>query len=116
MLDELDGSYIKECIDAVKKYHLEKFNSDFIGRIQLISSAPGHTYPFHRDMHTKHRYHIPIITDENFLFFMKEKTELHVLHLPANGRCWYLNPTDITHTVGHLGKTPRTHLLLTSEK
>lgn len=114
-LKELDGSYIKEYIEEIKKYHYDKFNSEFIGRIQIISSSPGHTYPFHRDAHTKHRYHVPIITDENFFFLMKEENQIHTIHLPADGRCWYLNPVDITHTVAHLGKTPRTHILLTSE-
>lgn len=116
-LTELTGLYLYESINTLLAYHSKKFGTEFIGRCQLIWSTPSHCYKMHRDIHTTHRYHIPIYTDDNFFFiFEKEYRNIDVLHMPADGRVWYLNPVDVKHTVSHCGTTPRMHIILTSKK
>jgi hypothetical protein len=114
-ISELDGLYIKEVIDNIYQSHIEKFKTKFQGRCQLIWSRPGHCYGIHYDKHTKHRYHIPVYTDEYFFWiFQQANKDTDLVHMPADGRIWYLNPKDVMHTVTHVGTTPRLHILLTS--
>jgi hypothetical protein len=114
-LEELNGLYIKDVIDQVLQNHFENFKTRFQGRCQFIWSRPTHCYRLHRDPHTKHRYHIPVYTDENFLWiFEKEDRDMNLIHMPANGNVWYLNPRNVKHTVSHMGSVNRLHILLTS--
>jgi hypothetical protein len=114
-LSELHNTYLKEVMNEIKLYHIDKYGTPFQGRCQLIMSRPGQTYSFHTDSHTKHRYHVPIKTDKDFWFFFKTPKGLEPVHMPADGRAWYLNPVDVEHTVAHLGSVTRMHLLMTSE-
>ena len=114
-LTELDGLYLKEAIDNVFKMHNSKFEKPFQGRCQLIWLRANHAYRLHRDMHTAHRYHIPLITDENCLWVFENKhRDMSLCHMPADGRVWYLNPRDIKHSVFHMGTQTRMHILLTT--
>ena len=114
-ISELDGLYIKEVIDNIYQSHIDKFKTKFQGRCQLIWSRPGHCYGIHYDKHTRHRYHIPVYTDEYFFWiFQQSNKDTDLVHMPADGRIWYLNPKDVMHTVTHVGTTPRLHILLTS--
>lgn len=115
-LSELNGTYLKQIIDEVYEYHIDMFGSPFSGRCQLIASKPGHTYAFHRDMHTKHRYHIPLKTNEDVIWLFKQKKEIDIVHMPADGRIWYLDPINISHTFVNASPITRLHVLLTSEK
>jgi hypothetical protein len=117
MLSELDGTYLKQVMEDVFKQHQLRYGTPFIGRCQLITSRPGHTYRLHRDVHTKHRYHIPLVTEPNFVWlFQEEDNNFDVLHMPSDGRVWYLDPRNIKHTVVHVGTRPRWHILLTSNE
>jgi hypothetical protein len=114
-LSELNGLYLKEVIDNVLTMHNSKFTNKFQGRCQLIWLRAKHSYKLHRDMHTAHRYHLPILTDENCLWvFETAPRDMSLCHMPADGRIWYLNPRDIKHSVVHLGTQYRLHLLLTT--
>ncbi len=114
-LTELDGLYFKEVIDNVLDMHNSKFKNTFQGRCQLIWLRARHSYKLHRDMHTAHRYHIPVTTDENCLWvFEKTPRNMSLCHMPADGRIWYLNPRDIRHSVAHMGTQHRLHILLTT--
>jgi hypothetical protein len=114
-LSELDGLYLKEIIDNILAIHNSKFTNKFQGRCQLIWLRPTHSYKLHRDMHTAHRYHLPITTDGNCLWiFETAPRDMSLCHMPADGRIWYLNPKDIKHSVAHLGTQCRLHLLLTT--
>lgn len=115
-LSELDNLYVKEIIDAVFDNHQKIFNRKFQGRCQLIWSQPRFGYSLHRDYHTKHRYHIPIYTDPEFFWLFDNNSDYHLVHMPADGRVWYLNPKDIKHTIMHLGRENRLHILLTSTR
>lgn len=113
LLTEIDHSYIGKIIKDLQSFHLEKNKIVFQGRCQLIWIAPGRCYPLHVDSHTPDRYHIPVETDPNCWFLFQDKN-ITPVHLPADGRVWYLNPQKQKHTVVHLGRVPRMHLLLTS--
>jgi hypothetical protein len=114
-LSELTGLYLKEVIDNVLSIHNLKFDHKFQGRCQLLWLRPCHAYRLHRDMHTAHRYHLPVTTDENCLWaFENPNRDITLCHTPADGRIWYLNPKDIKHSVIHMGSQPRLHVLLTT--
>jgi hypothetical protein len=114
LLDEITDSYIGKIIKDLQHFHLEKNKTIFQGRCQLIWIGPGRCYPLHVDSHTPDRYHIPVETDPNCWFIFQGKTEVTTVHLPADGRVWYLNPQKQKHTVAHLGHISRLHLLLTN--
>lgn len=113
-LSELDGLYIKEVIDEILKNHYDVYKTKFIGRCQLMWSQPRFAYSLHRDMHTRHRYHIPVYTDPEFFWLFEKDLDYSMVHMPADGRVWYVNPKDVKHTVMHLGRKNRLHILLTS--
>lgn len=114
-LTELSGLYLKKVIDNVMLLHNTKFDHKFQGRCQLIWLRPCHAYRLHRDMHTAHRYHLPIATDNHCLWaFEKFDKDITLCHMPADGRIWYLNPKDVKHSVIHMGSIPRLHVLLTT--
>jgi hypothetical protein len=113
-LSELEGLYIKEVIDEILKNHYNLYKTKFVGRCQLMWSQPRFAYSLHRDMHTKHRYHIPVYTDPEFFWLFEKDLDYSMVHMPADGRVWYVNPRDVKHTVMHLGRKNRLHILLTS--
>lgn len=115
ILEEIKGTYIEYALKTIFSNHKQIYGTEFSGRCQIIASRPTFGYRIHRDLHTEHRYHVPLITDRNFYFLFKDNQEDYsLLHMPADGRAWYLNPRDIYHTVMHVGSQNRIHLLLTS--
>ena len=113
-LSEMDGLYIKEVIDNVLTNHYNTYKFKFVGRCQLMWSQPRFAYSLHRDIHTRHRYHIPVYTDPEFFWLFEKNSVYSMVHMPADGRVWYVNPKDVKHTVMHLGRENRLHILLTS--
>lgn len=115
-LAELQGTYLSEVIDLIAARHQAHWGTEFQGRHQLVWLSPEYCYPMHKDDHTAHRYHVPLISDPYCWFlFETDDGDIHRVWMPADGRVWYLNPHRYSHTVVHLGYTPRLHLLLTSE-
>ena len=86
----------------------------FQGRVQLGWLSGNNSYPFHTDPHTPHRYHVPLITNEKCFWLLRNSEEVYKLHMPADGRVWYLNPTKLEHSVINESDSARLHLLLTS--
>ena len=114
-LNEIKDTYLSAIMDNVIAYHKATYGTDFIGRCQIIWSLAGVCdYPLHNDPHTPHRYHIPLQTDLNFNWIFVQDDKLCKLHMPADGRIWYVNPVKLTHTVRHTGTVPRIHLLMTT--
>lgn len=111
-LDEIKDLYLGEVLQNVYNQH----EGVFQGRAQLIWLGAHQKYVMHRDPHTPDRYHIPIITNVlcNWVFGIKQDTELVTLHMPADGRVWYLNPVALKHTFVNDSNIARLHLLLTS--
>ena len=111
-LEEMHDLYIGEVIRDVYKHH----NSRFQGRAQLIWLGAHQKYTMHKDPHTPNRYHIPILTNHlcYWVFAKDLKEEPVKLHMPADGRVWYVNPVALYHNFVNDSPLPRLHLLLTS--
>jgi len=112
---EMEGLYIGEVFDILGATHLASFGTPFTGRCQIICSRPQYCYKIHNDKHTPHRYHIPVFTNENVLWLFEDTPRnINIVHMPADGRIWYLNPVDVKHTLINIGGGNRMHLLFTS--
>ena len=111
-LEEMKDLYIGEIINDIYKQH----NGKFQGRAQLIWLGARQRYTMHKDPHTPNRYHIPILTNQLcFWTFTNDLTEAPVkLHMPADGRVWYVNPVALYHNFINDSPMSRLHLLLTS--
>jgi len=92
----------------------EQHNGKFQGRAQLIWLGAKRSYDFHKDLHTPNRYHVPLITNEKCFWLLKKQEEVFKLHMPADGRAWYLDPINVEHTFCNESGEARLHLLLTS--
>lgn len=77
-----------------------------LGRVRLMRLHGGQCYSFHQDLDI--RLQIPIITNEESLFFVGRQK---IYHLPADGRCFIFD-ARVPHTAinGHLHNT-RTHMV-----
>jgi hypothetical protein len=114
LASNFDGTYIKTVINAIEQEHLSTYGTPFVGRYQLLWVNPMACYPLHIDKGTPHRYHVPIKTNPNCMWLFRQQGKIAGLHMPADGRVWYVNPVAIEHTVANFGDTPRYHLLMTS--
>lgn len=107
-LSEMQDLYIGQVVRDLYEQHDGKFQ----GRANLLWLGPNRQYAFHNDPHTPHRYHVPLITNEE-CYFLLRNTETYRIHMPA-GTAWYLDPIRVDHTFVNNSETPRLHLLLTS--
>jgi hypothetical protein len=109
-LEESQDLLIGKLIREIYNQHAGKFQ----GRAQLIWLGAKRSYNFHKDIHTPNRYHVPILTNENCYWLLKKHNDIFKLHMPADGRVWYLDPVNIEHTFCNESNSARLHLLLTS--
>jgi hypothetical protein len=109
-LTEIQDLYLGKLIHEIYNQHGKKFQ----GRAQLIWLGSNCNYNFHRDSHTPHRYHVPLLTNEKCFWLLKKSNIVFKLHMPADGRIWYLDPIGVEHTFYNQSENPRLHLLLTS--
>lgn len=111
----LQSSYFGEVARLISEHHLEVHGTPMIGRMQLLWIKPEYCYKIHSDTHVMHRYHVPILTNPDCVWVFRDKqTPETLLHMPADGGIWWLNPTANEHTVVNYGPTPRLHMLLTA--
>jgi hypothetical protein len=112
-LSESQDLYIGQVIHDLYKQHPGKFQ----GRANLLWLGPNRRYDFHNDPHTPHRYHVPMITNEECYFLFRNSSLAsntdYRIHMPT-GTAWYLDPVNMYHTFVNNSNTPRLHLLLTS--
>ena len=110
-LKETQDLYLGQLIHQLYKQHPTPFQ----GRAQLVWLGAKRKYKFHIDMHTPHRYHVPLITNEDCYWMLKEKNknEIYKLHMPV-GNVWYVDPINIEHTFVNDSESVRLHLILTS--
>jgi len=112
-LIEAEDLYIGQVIHDLYTQHTGKFQ----GRANLLWLGPNRRYDFHNDPHTPHRYHVPLITNEECYFLLRNgslaSNTNYRIHMPA-GTAWYLDPVNMYHTFVNNSNTPRLHLLLTS--
>lgn len=110
-LEESQDLLIGKLIHEIYAHHSGKFQ----GRAQLVWLSPKKSYNFHTDAHTPNRYHVPIATSsECYWLFRDSSSQTYKLHMPADGRIWYLDPIGVQHTFCNMWDQPRLHLLLTS--
>lgn len=57
------------------------------------------------------RYHIPLITQKECLFYIVDSKGTYFYHMPANGKMYWLN-TGVKHGVENNGLYDRYHLLI----
>lgn len=97
----MNSPYIKQVIASF---------GEVVGRSRLMRLAPDCEVPIHSDTnyhwYKRVRIHIPIITDENVLFYCGDK---HV-HMKA-GQAWIFDSWKY-HRVHNGGKTLRVHLVI----
>jgi len=110
MLAEIKNLYIGKLMSVIFARHGQKFQ----GRCQLVWLSPKKSYEMHVDQHTPHRYHIPIITNEQCYWHFRYKKTDCSLHMAADGTVWYLNPVILGHNFFNDSDVPRLHLILTS--
>jgi hypothetical protein len=108
-LEETQNLYLGQLIHQVYKQHPTLFQ----GRVQLVWMGPKRKYKFHRDLHTPHRYHVPLITNKECYWILQEKNIIYKLHMPI-GNVWYVDPINIEHTFVNDSESVRVHLILTS--
>jgi hypothetical protein len=114
---EVQASYLGEVMQRIKDRHKAKFGTEFNGRSQLIWVNSKACYTLHRDTHTAHRYHVALWTNDLAWWIFRDKQKKVVtMHMPTDGRVWYLDPIMEEHTVVNLGNANRCHLLMTSVK
>lgn len=110
ILQEIKDLYLGNLIEQIIKGHGGKFQ----GRCQLVWLAPKRSYGLHKDLHTPNRYHLPIITNEKCYWHFKYQNRDFNLHMPADGKVWYLNPVAMEHNFFNNSNIPRLHMILTS--
>jgi hypothetical protein len=111
---EIQNSYAGQLFDTVGEYHLAKHGTPVKGRHQLVWLAPGHCYDIHYDAHTTYRYHIPIHTHPDVIWTFRQDKDVDLVHMPADGRIWELDPIKAEHTVANYSNSLRLHLIMTS--
>lgn len=95
---------------------IEKILNLFTSRItraRLNYLAAGHEIKPHVDYDTTLicRYHIPIITNENVLMYIKRQKVIHEYHMPSDGRIYFFNQ-GLKHWVQNKSAHPRLHLII----
>lgn len=112
-LSEMQDLYIGKVIHDLYNQHDGKFQ----GRANLLWLGPNHRYEWHNDSHVPHRYHVPLITNEECYFLLKKDSlsseTTYRIHMPAR-TAWYLDPVNLYHTFVNNSDVPRLHLLLSS--
>jgi len=85
------------------------YDKGYFPRVMLAKMPPGSIIPMHTDGQTRgwiaHKIHIPIITNEEALFFVKDKT----YHF-EKGKAYEVNNSAM-HGAQNKGATARIHLI-----
>jgi hypothetical protein len=116
MHDMVKHSYIKEVVDLVHAHHQATIGPAEVQWVFTVTLGVGGGYKLHTDMHTAHRYHVCLETNEFSFVMVKEQgsDELQTVHIPADGRVWLLD-TLSQHSAWNLDPKPknvRTHLVI----
>lgn len=84
-----------------------------ITRARLAYLDAGHEIKPHYDYDTSYitRYHIPLLTKPEVMFFTKREGKVYQRHIPADGRVYFLN-AGFVHWVKNNSDSPRLHLII----
>lgn len=91
-------------------------NGWFTFRARVMTLLPGNPKNWHVDGYDNTlRYHVPIITNEEFYLQWNDAEGLYSAHIPANGKGYFIR-TDVLHQYINRGKEPRTHIVIDIRK
>ncbi len=84
-----------------------------VTRSRFAVLMPGFRTATHIDSDTDYtvRIHIPIVTNPDSVFGVYRGKQLTELHLPADGRAWFVN-AGYPHYVENRGTEPRVHIIV----
>lgn len=85
-------------------------------RARVMTLLPGNPSNWHVDGYDNSmRYHIPLITNEQFYLQWRDVEGIHSIHIPANGKGYFFR-TDIQHQYINRGTEPRIHIVIDIKK
>tara|TARA_B100000085_G_scaffold276866_1_gene296537 strand:+ start:736 stop:1503 length:768 start_codon:yes stop_codon:yes gene_type:complete len=95
---------------------LDSFKSP-LARVRFAYLAPGFNIKPHVDYDPSYivRFHIPLITNEKCTLGVKLKGEKKEVHLPANGKIYFVN-TGYVHWANNNSDESRIHLIVDTQK
>lgn len=105
----LDGSYLGDAIELVRRYAKEKDGVN-IGRIRLMRLKPKTCYTLHQDPE-EFRYHIPIFTNPKAFFVVADE----IGRMPAAGSLYKFR-TNAQHTAVNASFHERIHIVFDTYK
>jgi hypothetical protein len=81
-------------------------------RARVMTLLPNNPSNWHLDGYDNSlRYHIPLITNEQFYLQWKDVEGQHSCHIPANGKGYFFR-TDVQHQYINRGTEPRIHIVI----
>ena len=85
-------------------------------RARVMTLLPNNPMNWHADGYDiSMRYHVPIITNDQFYLQWRDINGVHYFHLPANGNGYFVR-TDVSHQYINRGTEPRTHIIIDIKK
>lgn len=110
--DELNYTHRNHHVKGIFEEILDSFSSQ-VTRVRLAVLMPGMEIKPHVDYDPTYitRYHIPIFTNEDVVFGVKEKGTDVEFTMPADGSVYFLN-SGLLHWVSNNSNEPRLHLIV----
>jgi len=108
-------SYVNTIAKQLEDYHRAKYGSGKIAWIHSPTLGPGAGFSMHIDSHCTARYHIVLTTTKYSYMMVEEDNEIKCVHIPADGRVWFLNTGVLHNAVNFIPSynevSTRTHLI-----
>lgn len=110
--DELNYTLRNSHVKGIFEEILDSFTSQ-VTRTRLAVLMPGMKIKPHVDYDPTYitRYHIPIFTNDDIVFGMREKGEDKEFKMPADGSVYFFN-SGLLHWVSNNSNEPRLHLIV----
>ena len=110
--DEYNYTIRNQHVAGPFKDILDLFSSP-VTRVRLAVIMPGFTIKPHVDYDPSYitRYHIPIITNDNVIFYYKKAGLDYKYRMSADGSIYFFN-SGLVHWVTNEGNEPRLHLIV----
>jgi hypothetical protein len=88
----------------------------FTFRARVMTLLPNNPMNWHVDDYDSSiRYHVPIITNDQFYLQWRDLDGVHSCHIPASGHGYFIR-TDVSHQYINRGTEPRTHIVIDIRK
>lgn len=110
--DELNYTNRNKHVAGIFEDILNSFKGQ-VTRVRLAVLMPGATIKPHVDYDPSYitRFHIPIFTNRDVVFGIKEKKEIHEFKMEDDGSIYFFN-SGLLHWVTNYGSEPRLHLVV----